>query len=67
MSKDKPKLLQSFDLVFEDDTENEKTALIHVYLNEKKLMKLATRAGLNQTKRARDGPLECRAYNVKFR
>ena len=67
MPDTKPKHLESFDMRFEDESGNEKTALIHVYLTERKLMKLATRAARNTTKRARDGPIECLAFDVKFK
>lgn len=38
------------------------SALVHVYLDEEKLVRLACQAARNKGKRARTGPIECRAY-----
>lgn len=37
-------------------------ALVHVYVDEEKLIRLACQAARNKGKRARTGPIECRAY-----
>lgn len=37
-------------------------ALVHVYLDERKLVRLAAQAARNSGKKARTGPIECRAY-----
>lgn len=60
--KNGKQFLKAMDIEFKDGDGNWQNALIHVYLDESKLIKLAAKAARNAGKTARDGPISCKAY-----
>lgn len=61
--KNGQQFLQHLDIEYQEEKDGPWLhVLVHVYLDKSKLIKLGAAAARNKVKRARAGPIECRAY-----